>query len=128
MGNIGSLVPLLDILNHNHDREWLKFTISSGKLQVICNHPVDIVSNYFSLQIRSSNTFLVQGEELYSNYGHLSNEQLLYAYGYALDNNPYDTYPVKLKVPEELQQRLTEGQGGIFPIYAGGLQGVTMVR
>jgi hypothetical protein len=59
MGNIGSLVPLLDILNHNHDREWLKFTISSGKLQVICNHPVDIVSNYFSLQIRSSNTFLV---------------------------------------------------------------------
>jgi hypothetical protein len=52
----------------------------------------------------------------------------LYAYGYALDNNPYDTYPVKLKVPEELQQRLTEGQGGIFPIYAGGLQGVTMVR
>ena len=47
MGNIGSLVPLLDILNHNHDREWLKFTISGGKLQVICNHPVDIVSKYF---------------------------------------------------------------------------------
>lgn len=36
----GCLVPLLDILNHNHDHEWLTFEISADFLRVICNHPV----------------------------------------------------------------------------------------
>ena len=39
----GCLVPLLDILNHNHDHEWLTFKVESGCLHVICNHPLSEV-------------------------------------------------------------------------------------
>jgi hypothetical protein len=55
LGNVGSLVPLLDILNHNHDQEWLKFNIENGKLQVICNYPVAKVGflmSFFSICFR----------------------------------------------------------------------------
>ena len=43
-GNIGSLVPLLDILNHNSDHEYLRFEVTEESLLVICNHPVAQVS------------------------------------------------------------------------------------
>lgn len=49
----GCLVPLLDILNHNHDHPWLTFRVEGGYLKVICNHPVrkvyypDVASHYF---------------------------------------------------------------------------------
>lgn len=49
----GCLVPLLDILNHNHDREWLTFKVEGGCLHVICNYPLTKVGNtntiYWSL-------------------------------------------------------------------------------
>ena len=38
--NLGCLVPLLDILNHDTSQDWLKFNITTNELQVICNHPV----------------------------------------------------------------------------------------
>ncbi len=45
LGNIGSLVPLLDILNHQDDQEYLRFEVSSdGYLNVLCNYPVAEVS------------------------------------------------------------------------------------
>jgi hypothetical protein len=53
LGNVGSLVPLLDILNHNHDQEWLKFNIKDGKLQVICNYPIAKVSKTYPLLLFS---------------------------------------------------------------------------
>lgn len=40
LGNLGSLVPLLDILNHNYDHDWLRFEHDSEFLVVICNHSV----------------------------------------------------------------------------------------
>ena len=43
-GNLGSLVPLLDILNHNSDHEYLRFEVTEANLLVICNHPVAQVS------------------------------------------------------------------------------------
>jgi hypothetical protein len=43
LGNLGALVPLLDILNHNHEQEWLKFLIKDGMLHVICNIPIEKV-------------------------------------------------------------------------------------
>jgi hypothetical protein len=47
LGNLGALVPLLDILNHNHEQEWLKFLIKDGMLHVICNIPIEKVRNIF---------------------------------------------------------------------------------
>lgn len=40
LDNLGSLVPLLDILNHRPNKEWLKFEVSSDCLSVLCNHDV----------------------------------------------------------------------------------------
>jgi hypothetical protein len=39
---LGSLVPILDILNHNHDRDWLSLVINAEEhmLYVNCNYPV----------------------------------------------------------------------------------------
>ena len=47
-GNLGSLVPLLDILNHNSDHEYLRFEVTEANLLVICNRPVAQVS-YISI-------------------------------------------------------------------------------
>jgi hypothetical protein len=44
-GKMGVMVPLLDILNHNHQQEWLQMKIENGKLQIICNYPVERVSS-----------------------------------------------------------------------------------
>lgn len=43
-GKMGVMVPLLDILNHNDEYDWLRFEINNNNLQVICNHPVKTVS------------------------------------------------------------------------------------
>ena len=43
MGNLGSLVPFLDILNHNADQEWLTFQMKEGSLHVLCNYPIQKV-------------------------------------------------------------------------------------
>ena len=37
---------------------------------------------------------------MFSNYGGLSNEKLLFAYGFALPDNPFDAFAVKLKTKD----------------------------
>lgn len=44
MGEVGSMCPLLDILNHQSGTAWLKLEARSGSLHVICNHPRSKVS------------------------------------------------------------------------------------
>lgn len=78
MMNLGALVPLLDILNHNPEREWLTFKVSDDYLHVTCNYPIE------------------KGDEIYSNYGSLSNEMLLYAYGFCLETNDDDAVTLQL--------------------------------
>lgn len=39
-GNIGSLVPLLDLLNHRPEQQWITFNPTETELQVICNYPI----------------------------------------------------------------------------------------
>ncbi len=39
MQNLGVMVPLLDILNHDSSQEWLRFEVKDEALQVICNVP-----------------------------------------------------------------------------------------
>jgi len=79
LGNVGNLVPVLDLLNHDHNDKWLRLEVHDDKLLVIIN--VD----------RS------KGDELFSNYGNLSNEELLYAYAFSIENNINDKVTVKLK-------------------------------
>ena len=37
-----------------------------------------------------------KGDELFSNYGLLSNEKLLFAYGFCIESNPHDSLTLKL--------------------------------
>jgi hypothetical protein len=88
----------------------------------------------------------VQGDELFSNYGPLSNEKLLFAYGFALSNNPFDAVSVRLITASPQQthhhspsagagagaadQRRSKDaskQENVFDILAGGIQGVPKV-
>jgi hypothetical protein len=83
LGNLGNLVPALDLLNHSHNENWLRLELSGNKLLVIIN--VD----------------RPKGSELFSNYGSLSNEELLYAYGFSIQNNINDKFTVKLKTGDD---------------------------
>jgi len=106
LGQVGALVPLLDILNHQNDHEYLRYEYNNhnGYLQVICNHPI------------------AQGDELYSNYGILSNEQLLFAYGYALLDNLYDTLPMRLRSLPQLGPG--NSTNNVYYLKSGGWDGI----
>jgi hypothetical protein len=135
-GNIGSIIPCLDILNHDHTHDYLQFQVevgtttststsnndSSSSLSVYCNHPI------------------VAGHEMFSNYGKLSNGQLLFAYGYAIENNPYDELLLKIKLPDSIilptataatsSSVAVSGGGenrGLFAIQRGGWNGIPKV-
>jgi len=98
--DLGILVPVLDILNHDDKHEYLKLRVEGGKLLVVCERATEA------------------GQELWSNYGELCNERLLYAYGFARADNEHDTITVSL--------RLSQGAHvvGNFRIGRGGQRGV----
>lgn len=109
LGNLGTMVPLLDILNHDHEEEWLRLEVRQNSLVVLCNHSVR------------------EGQELFSNYGDLSNGQLLFAYGYALVDNPNDDFLVKLKLPLNVVAPGSEETGdnhGLYLLKKGGWDGI----
>ena len=69
-----------------------------------------------------------QGEELYSNYGDLSNEKLLFAYGFAIENNPYDAFMITMRRSVEAEDPSNKGKS--FSTYitaADGIEGIPMV-
>lgn len=81
LGDLGIMVPALDILNHGDSSiEWLKFKPTNTHLLVIIN------------QHRK------KGDQLWSNYGSISNERLLFAYGFATENNENDQVAIHLKM------------------------------
>lgn len=63
---------------------------------------------------------------MFSNYGGLSNEKLLFAYGFALPDNPFDSFAVKLKV--KVNDAGVDGNNASFYIRRGGIEGVPKVR
>lgn len=104
--NLGVLVPVLDIINHDADEEWLQLRVSDdGKLDIICN------------QARP------RGTQLYSNYGSLSNERLLFAYGFAIEDNPHDTFTFRMMARGQDATDLPKDLG-TFYIGRGGMSGV----
>ena len=82
----------------------------------------------------------MQGDELFSNYGDLPNEVLLFAYGFALENNPHDSVNVRLvsgvstgAAPVKCAQQLSQATATTvetctFSVERGGLAGVPKVR
>jgi hypothetical protein len=79
LGNLGNLIPCLDLINHDSSETWLRLEVKSEKLHVI------------------NNVHRLSGTELYSNYGLLGNEELLYAFGFSILNNIHDKFTLKLK-------------------------------
>jgi hypothetical protein len=108
LGELGILVPALDILNHGDSSvEWLRFNTTDSHLQVICMQPRK------------------KGQQLWSNYGSVSNERLLFAYGFAIKDNDNDEVALHLK----LGTNTGDGTGivvdhGVFHLGRGGTAGV----
>ncbi|ETI27838.1 hypothetical protein G647_00287 [Cladophialophora carrionii CBS 160.54] len=76
----GVLLPLLDLLNHKPGAqvEW------------------QARYNFVGLQILES---YESGQELCNNYGPRDNEGLLLAYGFTIENNPFDHLVISIKAP-----------------------------
>lgn len=61
---------------------------------------------------------------MFSNYGHLSNEKLLFAYGFASPTNQYDAIAVKLR---SSNTTVENNDLGVYYIESGGITGVPAV-
>jgi hypothetical protein len=102
----GSMVPLLDILNHKSgDEEWLNF---------------DLTTDPTALLVRTNIPYK-KGDEIMSNYGCKSNDQLLFQFGFCDKDSKFDSFSVKTggatfdlrpnTIPEEL---LGDGGEGLY--------------
>jgi hypothetical protein len=82
------LFPVVDILNHSVSAkvEW-DFQPHAS----------------FSLKLLEGETF-VPGQELFNNYAPKQNDELLLGYGFCLENNPIEQFPLKLAFPPMLQE------------------------
>lgn len=110
LSNIGCLCPLLDILNHNSDQDWLNFVVKDSELHVICAYPIK------------------KGGEIFSNYGSFSNEMFLFAYGFTINNNVDDSLTVKLmgnSVDLDNAGIAVPSYIGTYYIKSGGMEGVS---
>lgn len=76
----GVLLPLLDLLNHKPGAK------------------VEWQAQYNFVGLRILETYN-SGEELCNNYGPRDNEGLLLAYGFTIENNPFDHFNVKIRAP-----------------------------
>lgn len=74
------LLPVVDLLNHN----------PKAKAEWCC------VDGEFLFQSDG----VSKGEEIFNNYGQKGNEELLLAYGFAIENNTADSAALKIKIPE----------------------------
>lgn len=82
------LFPVVDILNHSVSAkvEW-DFQPHSS----------------FSLKLLEGDTF-TPGQELFNNYAPKQNDELILGYGFCLEENPIEQFPLKLAFPPMLQE------------------------
>ena len=71
------LIPGLDMFNHRTG-EKVTLEADAEHAQIVCDAPV------------------AAGTEIFINYGHKSNEELLFAYGFCLRDNPLDLVTIQL--------------------------------
>ena len=108
--DLGAYVPLLDLLNHKNiknGKEWLTFDLDDRYLTVLTNFDVN------------------EHMELYSNYGSKPNEMLLYAYGFSIENNIFDSVSLKLCF---MNEKNAVKDYGVFYILKNGIEGVPKVK
>lgn len=77
------LLPILDLLNHNY------------------NSKIEWSSHLGSFHLCKCE-MVPHGQEITNNYGGKSNEELLYSYGFMLENNPSNFVALKIKLPLEI--------------------------
>lgn len=84
------LIPLADIANH----------ISFIDEENLCSMGIDKQTNRFILKVKEDKK-INNGDELCLKYNsELSNWQLLLYYGFTIENNPYDSILIELKIDE----------------------------
>ena len=71
------LIPGVDMFNHRTG-EQVTLEADTAHAQIVCDAPV------------------AGGAEIFINYGHKSNEELLFAYGFCLRDNPLDLVTIQL--------------------------------
>ena len=77
----GVMVPLLDMGNHHPGSTVRWDTDGDG-----------------NVRFHLSDQGLRVGDEVFNHYGDKGNEELLMTYGFALEANPHDSYPLMLAV------------------------------
>lgn len=115
MGSYGAMCPLLDILNHNDAKDWLKLRIDPSDPSLL-----HIETNYA----------IQKNSEIYYNYGLLSNEQLLYGYGYAVRENIHDSVSVQLMARKgnSGDHQSNPTHIGTYYVRQGGFEGIPKVN
>lgn len=85
------LLPIVDLLNHGNRvrAEWS--TDDEG-----------------SFYYKSLEEYIEIGDEILNNYGAKSNEELLYGYGFVLDNNEFDSVLLRIQLPLSEVQYILE--------------------
>jgi hypothetical protein len=86
------LFPVVDLLNH------------SGSAKVEWDFQPRAS---FSLKLLEGDTFQ-PGQELFNNYAPKQNDELLLGYGFCLEDNPIEQFPLKLAFPPTLQKHAQE--------------------
>lgn len=81
------LFPVVDILNHS----------ATAKVEWDFNPHTS-----FSLKLLEGEAF-APGQELFNNYAPKQNDELLLGYGFCLESNPIEQFPLKLAFPPMLQ-------------------------
>jgi hypothetical protein len=81
------LFPVIDILNHS----------ATAKVEWDFNPHTS-----FSLKLLEGDTF-APGQELFNNYAPKQNDELLLGYGFCLEKNPIEQFPLKLAFPPMMQ-------------------------
>lgn len=80
---IPTLLPLIDILNHQHGAKLTYYTDMNNKV--------------FSLKSQKPFCAIPNGEQVCNNYGAKSNDSFLLAYGFIIEDNAADTLYVQIK-------------------------------
>eukprot|EP00854_Cymbomonas_tetramitiformis_P020091 gene20091-24051_t len=77
-----TLVPIFDFLNHSNAPSALhRFNADSGMFEVVAIRPI------------------AEGEQVSTSYSMLSNDKLLYKYGFTIPDNPYNTVALRPQYP-----------------------------
>lgn len=93
------LLPVLDLLNHEN-RSKIQWSYSAEKEFVF--EKLDVVK---------------KGSEICNNYGAKGNEELLWGYGFVIEQNQFDNLALKLKLPVPVVERLLHEQEIRLPTF-----------